>query len=58
MRAEDDWLQFSGMFKDSNFNQNISNWQLRKYMEDDNMFDDCQIQENFKPKRVESQNHE
>ena len=52
----DEFLDFSGMFEGSKFNKDISNWQLRKYMRDEEMFEGCQISEDFKPRRVEGEN--
>ena len=46
--VEDMW----GMFYRSKFNQDISNWKINKDCARFNMFDDCPIKEEYKPKGI------
>ena len=38
------------MFRNSDFNQDISNWQIASYCSTTDMFDDCPIKNNYRPK--------
>ena len=40
----------SNMFRKSKFNQDISNWKINKNCDIDDMFFDCPIKEEYKPK--------
>ena len=41
------------MFANSKFNRNISKWKINKDCNTKEMFDDCRIKEEFKPKLPE-----
>jgi hypothetical protein len=38
------------MFRNSDFNQDISNWLIASYCSTTDMFDDCPIKNNYRPK--------
>jgi hypothetical protein len=40
------------MFKDSNFNNNISSWEINPDCDTRQMFNNCSIKEEYKPKNV------
>ena len=43
----------SNMFRKSKFNQDISNWKINKNCDIDDMFFDCPIKEEYKPKTLQ-----
>ena len=46
-------MNTSNMFRKSKFNQDISNWKINKNCDIDDMFFDCPIKEEHKPKALQ-----